>query len=69
MNLKFKNSEFEILFDDTYFEKGDILVAAYGRKIQVTKRYRDPFWKKMLRFVGFHIPNKTGYYRVKSLIK
>lgn len=51
-----KGQKFKLLFDRSEFGMGQILETSTGALVQVVDVYKDDWWKKLLRWAGFRMP-------------
>lgn len=47
---------FYFKFKDTeHFKKGDVLFAGHGNSTMILKVYKNTWWRRALRFIGFKV--------------
>src|SRR5689334_15815090 len=65
----YSNGIIYVRFDrSNIFKKNDIVIISNGQQfIVVNPKYKDPWWKKALRFCGFKITNYNNYTKLKPL--
>ena len=60
-----KGESFHLYFKEAYFNKKDILSTADGVELIVTKVYKNRWWRRLLRRLGF----KLAYCECKLKVK
>lgn len=66
MRLGKKETTFQILFSEPYYNKGDELIAANGVKLKVIRTYRNTWWNRFLTWLKLSVIRK-GLVKVKML--
>lgn len=67
---KHQRKPFYMKMAHNVFKKGDILQlsnTSMARLVVLNPSCKDPWWKKVLRYFGFKIINRTGELKVKHI--